>query len=109
LFRDHVAKPLAGPVVEVCAVAKRDLKAGEVLDDYGNYMTYGEAVNTEEMRTQRYLPEGLVEGCRLRRHLAKDSVISYDDVELPVGRVADQLRQEQYARFALSESPALAQ
>jgi predicted homoserine dehydrogenase-like protein len=109
LFRDHVAKPLAGPVVEVCAVAKRDLKAGEVLDDYGNYMTYGEAVNTEEMRTQRYLPEGLVEGCRLRRDLAKDSVISYDDVELPVGRVADQLRQEQYARFALSESPALAQ
>src|SRR6476661_4292669 len=35
LFRDSVAKPLAGPVVEVCAVAKRDLKAGEVLDDYG--------------------------------------------------------------------------
>ena len=34
----------AGPVVEVCAVAKRDLKAGERLDDYGMYMTYGEAV-----------------------------------------------------------------
>ena len=109
LFRDHVAKPLAGPVVEVCAVAKRDLKAGEVLDDYGSYMTYGEAVNTEEMRKQRYLPEGLVEGCRLRRDLAKDSVISYDDVELPDGRLADQLRHEQYARFALSQTPALAQ
>src|SRR5258707_9094783 len=27
LFRDSVAKPLSGPVVEVCAVAKRDLKA----------------------------------------------------------------------------------
>ena len=26
----------AGPVVEVCAVAKRDLKAGEMLDDYGH-------------------------------------------------------------------------
>ncbi len=35
LFRDSVAKPLGGPVVEVCAVAKRDLKAGEMLDDYG--------------------------------------------------------------------------
>ena len=45
LFRDSVVKPLGGPVVEVCAVAKRDLKAGEVLDDYGMYMTYGEAVN----------------------------------------------------------------
>ena len=58
LFRDPVAKPLGGPVVEVCAVAKRDLKAGEVLDDYGMYMTYGEAVNVEEMSASRYLPEG---------------------------------------------------
>jgi hypothetical protein len=32
LFRDPVIKPLGGPVVEVCAVAKRDLKAGEALD-----------------------------------------------------------------------------
>ena len=47
LFRDSVAPPLGGPVVEVCAVAKRDLKAGEALDDYGMYMTYGEAVNRQ--------------------------------------------------------------
>ena len=39
----------AGPVVEVCAVAKRDLEAGETLDEYGMFMTYGEAVNTDEM------------------------------------------------------------
>ena len=73
LFRDSVAKPLAGPVVEVCAVAKRDLKAGEMLDDYGMYMTYGEAVNSPEMRRDRYLPEGLVEGCTLLRDIAKDA------------------------------------
>ncbi len=74
IFRDSVAKPLAGPVVDVCAVAKRDLKSGETLDDYGNFMTYGEAVNSDEMRAGRYLPEGLVEGCRLIRDVAKDSV-----------------------------------
>lgn len=91
--------PLAGPRVEVCACAKRDLKAGEVLDEYGNYMTYGEAVNTSEMRDKRYLPEGLVEGCRLKRAIAKDEVITYDDVELPPGRIADDLRIEQYAHF----------
>src|ERR1700752_2504306 len=48
LFRDSVAKPLGGPVVEVCAVAKRDLTIGETLDDYGQYMTYGEAVTADE-------------------------------------------------------------
>jgi predicted homoserine dehydrogenase-like protein len=99
LFRDSVAKPLGGPVVEVCAVAKRDLKSGEVLDDYGMYMTYGEAVNTEEMCRNRYLPEGLVEGCVLTRDIPKDSVITYENVALPPNRLADQLRAEQYRRF----------
>jgi len=99
LFRDSLAKPLGGPVVEVCAVAKRDLRSGEVLDDYGMYMTYGEAVNSDEMCRNRYLPEGLVEGCVLVRDVPKDSVITYDDVTLPPNRLADQLRAEQYRVF----------
>jgi predicted homoserine dehydrogenase-like protein len=99
LFRDPVTRPLGGPVVEVCAVAKRDLRAGEVLDGYGMYMTYGEAVNAEEMSGGRYLPEGLVEGCRLTRDIPKDAVVTYDDVVLPADRLADRLRAEQYRTF----------
>jgi len=99
LFRDAIAKPLGGPVVEVCAVAKRDLRAGEVLDDYGMYMTYGEAVNATEMSDGRYLPEGLVEGCKLLRDIKKDDVLTYADVTLPPNRIADQLRAEQYQHF----------
>ena len=99
LFRDGVAPPLGGPSVEVCAVAKRDLKAGEILDSYGMYMTYGEAANVDEMSRERYLPEGLVEGCKVLRDIAKDSVLKYSDVELPPGRLADRLRAEQYKHF----------
>jgi predicted homoserine dehydrogenase-like protein len=99
LFRDSVAKSLGGPVIEVCAVAKRDLKAGEILDDYGMYMTYGEAVNVDEMCRNRYLAEGLVEGCRLKKDIRKDDVLTYDDVELPRNRLADRLRAEQYRHF----------
>ncbi|MBI5320216.1 Gfo/Idh/MocA family oxidoreductase [Bradyrhizobium sp.] len=99
LFRDPLAPPIAGPVVEVCAVAKRDLKVGEVLDDYGMYMTYGEAANVDEMSSQQYLPEGLVEGCKLKRDVRKDAVLTYRDVELPPGRLADRLRAEQYKHF----------
>jgi predicted homoserine dehydrogenase-like protein len=99
LFGDNVAPPLDGPVVEVCAVAKRDLALGEVLDEYGMYMTYGEAVNVDEMSNMRYLPEGLVEGCKLKRAIAKDQVLTYNDVELPAGRLADKLRAEQYRHF----------
>ena len=99
LFRDCVAPPLAGPVVEVCAVAKRDLRSGEVLDNSGMYMTYGEAVNVDEMSAGRYLPEGLVEGCKVKSNIAKDAVITYRDVEVPAGRLADRLRAEQYRHF----------
>jgi predicted homoserine dehydrogenase-like protein len=85
--------------VEVCAVAKRGLQAGEVLDGPGMYMTYGEAASADEMSARRYLPEGLVAGCTLRRDVGQGEVLSYDDVDLPAGRLADRLRAEQLERF----------
>lgn len=99
IFRDELAPPLGGPVVEVCAVAKRDVQRGETLDGYGHYMTYGEAANSDEMMAERYLPEGLVEGCVLRRDVRKDEPLRYSDVDLPPGRLADRLRAEQYQHF----------
>jgi predicted homoserine dehydrogenase-like protein len=63
------------------------------------YMTYGEAVNASEMSSGRYLPEGLVEGCRLRRAVKKDTVLTYGDVILPPNRIGDRLRAEQYVHF----------
>src|SRR5258708_18438667 len=51
------------------------------------------------MSAMRYLPEGLVEGCKMKRAVAKDQVLTYDAVELPEGRLADRLRAEQYRHF----------
>jgi len=102
LFGDAAGVPLSGSMVEVCATAKRDLAAGEILDDYGHYMTYGEAENAEIMRRERLLPEGIVEGCRLKRDVPRDQALTYDDVELPAGRLVDRLRAEQEAVFAPS-------
>ena len=99
LFGDVAAAPIGPPRVEVCAVAKRDLTAGEVLDNYGHFMTYGEAVTASEQRTRRYLPEGLVEGCHLLRDVPRDTVLTFDDVVLPEGRLADTLYAEQLAHF----------
>lgn len=100
LFGDSAGIPLDGPRVEVCAVAKRDLKAGEVMDNYGHFMSYGEAVAADERRSHRYLPMGLVEGCRLVRDVPQDRVVTYDDIELPPGRLADRLYAEQERVFS---------
>ena len=98
-FNDPTGVPIGPPMVEVCAVAKRDLKAGETLDDYGNYMTYGQAVSAKEMLDADYLPEGIVEGCVLKHDVPIDAVIAYADVELPKDRLVDRLRSEQRSKL----------
>jgi predicted homoserine dehydrogenase-like protein len=63
-------------------------------------MTYGQGENSEIVQAQNLLPMGLAEGCRLKRDIPKDQVLTYDDVELPAGRLCDKLRAEQSAYFA---------
>lgn len=99
VHRDATVAPIDGPVCEVVSVAKRDLKAGERLDGIGGFCTYGLIDNATSARAANALPIGLSEGCVLRRDIAKDSVIAFDDVEkLPQG-LAMSLWQEQNARW----------
>jgi predicted homoserine dehydrogenase-like protein len=100
LFQDYVLSPLGAPIVDVVTTAKINLKAGETLDGIGYYMTYGQCENSHVVQEQNLLPMGLAEGCRLKRDIPKDQVLTYDDVELPEGRLCDQLRAEQNAYFA---------
>ena len=100
LLQDTVMSPLGKPQVDVVTTAKIDLKAGEQLDGIGYYMTYGQCENYDTARAENLLPMGLAEGCRLKRDVAKDAVLTYDDVELPPNRLCDRLRAEQDAYFS---------
>lgn len=106
LFGDAVIAPIDGPLVDVITTAKIDLKAGTEIDSIGGYHTYGEAENSDITAAQNLLPMGLAEGCKLKRDVKKDQAITYDDVELPAGRISDKLRAEQNARFALPSKRA---
>lgn len=99
LFDDAAIQPISGPLVDVVATAKIDLKAGQVLDGMGFYMTYGQCDNHDVVRMQNLLPIGLAEGCRLKRDILRDQVLTYNDVELPAGRLCDTLRAEQQTYF----------
>jgi predicted homoserine dehydrogenase-like protein len=100
LFKDRILTPIAGPMVDVVTTAKIDLKAGETIDAMGGYMTYGQAENYDVSEQENLLPIGLAEGCVLKRDVPKDAVLTYADVEVPAGRLADALRAEQSAYFA---------
>ena len=53
IFGDATIAPLGAPQVEVVAVAKRDLAAGEVVDELGGYLVYGEAEAAAETAARR--------------------------------------------------------
>jgi predicted homoserine dehydrogenase-like protein len=101
LFNDAAVAPIAGPVCDVIAVAKRDLEAGEALDGIGGFTCYGVVENYEVSHGENLLPMGLSEGCRLKRGIIRDQAITYDDIELRGERLCDRLRKEQEAYFNL--------
>jgi len=80
-FADGTVDALDRYCVEVVTTAKRDLKAGEVLDEIGGFMSYGECENTPAVREGELLPIGLAEGKRLKRDIPKDQAIRWSDVE----------------------------
>lgn len=99
LFDDASVTPIGAPVTDVVALAKFDLKAGDTLDGVGGFKAYGVMENSPVARRQNLLPMGLTDGCVLRRDLAQDTPITFDDVEIPAGRLSDRLWQEQIAAF----------
>jgi predicted homoserine dehydrogenase-like protein len=100
LFNDPTITPLGEPVCEVISVAKRNLKAGDVLDGIGGFDTYGMLENSGSCIAKGLLPMGLSEGCRLRYKIPKDQVITEADVEFPLGRIGGRLLMEQRDFFS---------
>jgi predicted homoserine dehydrogenase-like protein len=103
IHKDPTVAPLGGPVCEVVTVAKRDLKAGERLDGIGGFCSYGLIDNTSAARSMEALPIALSEGCVLRRDVAKDEVLSFNDVYQPRGRLIDTLWSEQGERWPIAK------
>lgn len=99
IFGDAAVTPLGRPYVDVVATAKMDLKEGQVLDGVGFYMTYGQCERTEIVLEQNLLPMGLAEGCRLKRDVTRDEVLTYEDVEIPKNSVIHRLRLKQDQLF----------
>lgn len=99
LLNDATIAPKGKPYCDAIAIAKRDLKPGEVLDGIGGYTCYALIDNYETCRNENLLPMGISGGCVVKRNVPIDTPLTYADVELPKDRLVDQLREEMRRTF----------
>ena len=85
--------PLGRPVVEVIAIAKRDLRPGDTLDGIGGFCIHGQ-IDTAE-NASGLLPVGLTDGVRMMRAVGKGDAIPMSAVELNEDTILMRLRRRQ--------------
>lgn len=78
---------------DVVAVAKRDLRRGEVLDGEGGTTVWGRLMTAAGSVEANGLPIGLAHGVRLLRDIPADRSLSWSDVEIDPGLEAVRLRR----------------
>src|SRR5689334_10190325 len=85
---------------DVAAVAKRKLRAGEVLDGEGGYTVWGRLMPAQTSLRLGALPIGLAHRVKLVRDVAHGVAVRWSDVEIDAGNEAVTVRKQMEAMFA---------
>ena len=93
-----VAQVWSGDVV---ATAKRDLRAGEVLDGEGGYTVYGRLVPAADSLRAGALPLGLAQGVKLVRDVSVGEALRWSDVAIDETNDVVRFRREMERAFAV--------
>jgi predicted homoserine dehydrogenase-like protein len=92
---------------DVVATAKRDLKAGELLDGEGGFCVWGRQTPAEHSLERGLLPLGLAQNIRLTRDVAQGAPLTWDDVACDPADPAVKVRREMEAAFGRRNEPAV--
>lgn len=84
---------------DAVASAKRDLKAGELLDGEGGYTVVGRLMPAADSLAQGCLPLGLAHGWKLTKPVAAGQVVKWSDVAVDANAPAVRFRREMEAAF----------
>jgi predicted homoserine dehydrogenase-like protein len=103
LHRQVTLVPLDRPVAEAMTVAKRDLKPGERLDDFGGYTFHGIIDRAEAARELNALPVGLAPGAEVVRPISRGQILTWNDVRLDERSLVVKLRRQQ-DQLAMSDT-----
>ena len=97
LYKAADMVPLPVPVSEVCAVAKRDLKAGERLDAIGEYTYRAWIMTSGDAAAAKAVPCGLLEGGKTTAAIKKGELLTTSNVAVDTTSKLYELRQRQDA------------
>jgi predicted homoserine dehydrogenase-like protein len=90
---------------DVVATAKRDLKAGEMLDGEGGFCVWGRQTPAERSLERELLPLGLAHNVRLTRDVALGAPLTWSDVAYDPDNSAVKVRREMEAAFGRRNEP----
>jgi predicted homoserine dehydrogenase-like protein len=93
LRREPTGAPLAFHA-DVVATAKRDLKAGELLDGEGGFTVFGRLLPAAESLRLGGLPLGLAHRVKLKQPVAAGQAVRWADVEIDETQQAVRIRRE---------------
>ena len=79
---------------DAVATAKRDLRPGDVLDGEGGFTVWANAIPAQRSLRIGALPIGLAGGARMKRAVARDAIVRFEDVEILTDWDVMSLRQE---------------
>ena len=85
---------------DAVATAKRDLAVGDMLDGEGGFTVYGKLMPAKTSRAQNALPIGLAHHLKVKRAVACDQVLTWDDVEFDANDPAIAFRKEMEQMFS---------
>jgi predicted homoserine dehydrogenase-like protein len=85
---------------DVVATAKRDLKAGDVLDGEGGTTVWGKLLPAQTSARLGGLPLGLAHDVKMTRAVKKGQSLSWGDVAIDTTTAAYRLRREMESTFA---------
>ncbi|RJG46397.1 NAD(P)H-dependent oxidoreductase [Mesorhizobium sp. DCY119] len=99
--------PLPTPVAEVCAVAKRDLKAGETFDAIGETCYRSWTMTAQEARASHAVPVGLLEGGKVLKPVRKGELLTTDNAAPDATtRLYELRRRQDVMLYGAAESSA---
>ncbi|HWP25781.1 MAG TPA: SAF domain-containing protein [Xanthobacteraceae bacterium] len=84
---------------DVVAVAKRNLRKGEILDGEGGFCVWGRQTPAERSLAESYLPLGLAQNVGLIRDVPAGTPLQWSDVDYDPNDVAVMLRREMETVF----------